>query len=75
MLVNITNKEKNINFWGYVFKERIVIKPLDGGKFMGTKDIPAGKKSKPLTKKERKELRKKRKEKHASYEWMWILSL
>jgi hypothetical protein len=33
-----------------------------------SKDIPAGKKSKPLTKKERKEIRKKRKEKHISCE-------
>jgi hypothetical protein len=33
-----------------------------------SKDIPAGKRSKPLSKKERKEQRKKRKEKHISYE-------
>ncbi|VVB60587.1 Uncharacterised protein [uncultured archaeon] len=33
-----------------------------------SKDIPSGKKSKPLTKKERKERKKKRKEKHISYE-------
>jgi hypothetical protein len=32
------------------------------------KDIPAEKKSKPLTKKERKEQKKKRKQKHVSYE-------
>jgi len=51
-----------------VFKEIIVSKQQGGGKFMGTKDIPAGKKSKSLTKKERKEQRKKIKEKHTSYE-------
>jgi hypothetical protein len=32
------------------------------------KDIPAEKKSKPLTKKERKEQKKQRKHKHISYE-------
>jgi hypothetical protein len=32
------------------------------------KNIPAGKKTKPLTKKERKEQKKKRKQKHVSYE-------
>ena len=32
------------------------------------KDMPAGKKAKPLTKKERKEQKKKRKHKHISYE-------
>jgi hypothetical protein len=51
-------------FLGYVFKERIDIKPHGGGKFMATKNIAPANKSKPLTKKERKELRKKRKEKH-----------
>ena len=33
-----------------------------------SKDMPAGKKSKPLTQKERKEQKKKRKQKHVSYE-------
>jgi len=33
-----------------------------------SKDIPAIKKTKPLTKKERKEQKKKRKQKHVSYE-------
>ena len=40
-----------------------------------SKDLPAGKKSKPLTKKERKEQKKKRKQKHVSYEWIGILFL
>jgi hypothetical protein len=33
-----------------------------------SKDLPAGKKTKPLTKKERKEQKKKRKHEHISYE-------
>ena len=38
---------------------------------MARKDIPPGKKPKPLTKKERKERKRKRKEKHV-YEWLFF---
>jgi len=49
-------------------RKELLQKPYFGRKCMGTKDIPAGKKSKPLSKKERKEQRKQRKEKHHTYE-------